>query len=71
MPPSWDAAIEGVQMTKALVTTLEGQVDPRIFRGIVVSLMHQFLGPYASTIELPRANWTQLLGETHHRRLAV
>lgn len=52
---------EGVEMTKALVTTLEAQVDPHIFRGIVVSLMHQFLGPYASTIELPPANWTQLL----------
>jgi hypothetical protein len=52
---------EGVEMTKALVTTLEAQVDPHVFRGIVVSLMHQFLGPYAGTIELPTANWTRLL----------
>lgn len=52
---------EGVGMTRALVTTLEAQVDPHVFRGIVVSLMHQFLGPYASTIELPPANWTRLL----------
>jgi len=52
---------EGVEMTRALVQTLEAQVKPRVFRGVVVSLMHKFLGPYASAIELPRANWTRLL----------
>jgi len=52
---------EGVEMTRALVTTLETKVEPRLLRGIVVSLMHQFLGPYARTIDLPPADWTRLL----------
>jgi len=52
---------EGVAMTRALVDTLEARVDPHFFRGIVVSMMHQFLGPYAEAIELPRPNWTRVL----------
>lgn len=52
---------EGVDMTQALVRTLEQEVEPRVLRGIVVSLMHQFLGPFASAIDLPKPDWTRLL----------
>ena len=52
---------EGVDMTAALVKTLRDQVEPHFFRGIVVSLMHQFLGTYAAAIDLPRPDWTQFL----------
>lgn len=51
----------GVELTRVLVSTLEAEVHPRIFRGVVVALMHRFLGPYASAVELPRPNWTQFL----------
>jgi hypothetical protein len=52
---------EGVDMTRALVHALEREVEPRLLRGIVVSLMHEFLGPYAKTVELPEPDWTRLL----------
>jgi hypothetical protein len=52
---------EGIDMTAALVTTLRDQVEPHFLRGIVVSLMHQFLGTYAAAIDLPKPDWTRFL----------
>jgi hypothetical protein len=52
---------EGVDMTRALVDMLKQEVEPRLFRGIVVSLMHQFLGPYAEVLDLPKPDWTKFL----------
>jgi len=52
---------EGVDMTRALVGMLEQEVEPRLLRGIVVSLMHQFLGPYAEVVDLPKPDWTRFL----------
>jgi hypothetical protein len=52
---------EGIDMTAALVKTLCEQVEPHFLRGIVVSLMHRFLGQYAASIDLPRADWTRFL----------